>query len=68
MASYTGLIKTNYAVNRNQQRQDWALICRTVGKELTPPNWEASVKKVDAYMEQVCREHGLDPMQFFGRG
>lgn len=68
MASYTGLIKTNHAVNRAQQRADWVLICQTVGKELPAPDWSASVKKVDAYMAQVCRDHNLDPMKYFGRG
>lgn len=68
MSSFQGLIKSTDSVNRLQQKRDWELIIRTIGKEIPPPDWTKSVKKIDKYMEKICRENNLNHLNFFGRG
>jgi hypothetical protein len=68
MSRTLGLIKVQSYYNRIQQKRDWQLILRTINKELPPPDFTKSVKKIDFYMEQVCKENNLNHLEIFGRG
>lgn len=66
--SVKGLIKLTSYFNRVQQKRDWQLILSKIGKELTPPDWSKSVKKIDAYMETVCKENNIEFNEIVGVG
>lgn len=68
MSSFAGLQKVQSYWNRVQQKRDWQLILKTIGKEVQAPDWSKSVKKIDRYMEQVCKENGLNHLEYFGCG
>lgn len=68
MSSFGGLMKLQSYWNKVQQRRDWQLILKTIGKELPEPDWTKSVKKVDAYMENICKENNINHLDYFGRG
>lgn len=66
--SVYGLIKLTSYFNRVQQKRDWKLIVRMAEKDLQPPDWNKSVKKIDAYMEAICKEHNIDFKEICGVG
>lgn len=69
MSRTQGLIKVQHIFNRSQQKADWRLLKMKTGKQLNEPDWVLSVKKIDKYMEQVCKENGIDfNKEICGRG
>jgi hypothetical protein len=68
MSSFGGLMKVQSYWNKIQQKRDWVLIVKTIGQELQEPDWSKSVKKVDKYMEDICKKYNLNHLEFFGRG
>lgn len=68
MSSFQGLQKVQSYWNRVQQKRDWQLIIKTIGREIPAPDWTKSVKKIDNYMEEVCRQNNINHLDFFGRG
>ena len=63
-----GLIKVTSYYNRIQQKKDWDLILYLTGKELKEPDWNLSVKKIDKYMEGVCKDHHINFKDVCGKG
>lgn len=60
MSKTRGLIKMQGWFNRNQQKADWKLLIKLTGKNIKEPDWNLSVKKIDKYMEEVCKENSID--------
>lgn len=69
MSRTKGLIKMQHIFNRSQQQADWRLLKLKIGKQFNEPDWDLSVKKIDKYMESVCKESGIDfNKEICGRG
>jgi len=68
MSSFGGLQKVQSYYNRMQQKRDWQLILSKIRKEQPAPDWTKSVKKIDAYMEKVCNENGINFKEICGVG
>jgi hypothetical protein len=68
MSSFGGLIKQTDYWNRVQQRKDWQKInaaLTKLGKSAPAPDWSMSVKKVDKYFDNVCKENGLPEHYYY---
>ena len=68
MSSFGGLIKATSYFNRIQQKRDWAIIIKAIGRDIPEPDWNKSVKNIDKYMEDVCKKNGLNHLDFFAKG
>lgn len=68
MSRIGGINKIMNRLNRDQQKRDWNLIIVKTNKQLPEPDWTKSVKKIDAYMEKICIDVGIDFMKIAGHG
>lgn len=60
MSKMSGHAKHTFAYSRALQKKDWTILQKKI-PSAKPPEWERlSIAKADKYMQEICKQHGID--------